>query len=201
MPAPFSRVLSEPPAHPEVTTNKIPIDATFKRESIKMIPPKRLCSCGFPSCSYFFAIYNPFRRSNSASGDRQILETSIHFVFLSFEVPSLSVSSAWLSQSAAVDRLALFPDLEADHRSNAPAPNPNVPPTAAPTPGRPTAAPIAPSAAAPRKAPIPVPFSRVVNDPPEQPASISNRKTRVIIQIGFISPLFRELSSGVCQKF
>src|SRR5262249_28701807 len=117
MPAPFSRVLSEPPAHPEVTTNKIPIDATFKRESIKMIPPKRLCSCGFPSCSYFFAIYNPFRRSNSASGDRQILETSIHFVFLSFEVPSLSVSSAWLSQSAAVDRLALFPDLEADHRS------------------------------------------------------------------------------------
>src|SRR5262249_6182433 len=45
------------------------------------------------------------------------------------------------------------------------------------------------------------PFSRVVSDPPEQSALISNRKTRIIIQIGFISPLLRELSLVFAKNF
>src|SRR5262249_62390207 len=49
-------------------------------------------------------------------------------------------------------------------------PNESPAQMAAPPPGRPTADPIKPPAAAPPRAPIPAPFSRVVSDPPAQPA-------------------------------
>src|SRR5262245_34991812 len=59
---------------------------------------------------------------------------------------------------------------------------------AAPAPGRPTAEPIKPPAAAPPRAPIPAPFSRVVNDPPAQPATNIDpaKKSTEALPTGFV---------------
>ena len=81
--------------------------------------------------------------------------------------------------SVAVAAGSYFHDPGVDRRLTRQHLVPELPPIAAPAPGRPTAFPISAPAPAPPTAPIPAPFSLVVSDPPEQPFSPTNTSSPI----------------------